>query len=210
VKDNARLIPIWLGVTRADVARLNPALADLVSIPATQSNVESCALEILRAVRPQLYENMFMLAQLDSAKITIGSAALDDLKKGPIRHHDLPAALLVRIQNIWFATRDVFSWSLEDFVENFQRDLRPEGEIEVWERITSALHIATDILNTDALEVRTIVFDILLHFSMGMFEWAFDEAAAGSFSEGIATAAAQAWLQAVPPTTVCDVESGNA
>jgi hypothetical protein len=58
--------------------------------------------------------------------------------------------------------------------------------------------------------VRTIVFDILLHFSMGMFEWAFDEAAAGSFSEGIATAAAQAWLQAVPPTTVCDVESGNA
>jgi hypothetical protein len=209
VEDNARLIPVWLGVTRADVVQLNPALADLLSISATPNNVESCALEILRTVRPQLHDNLSVLAQVDSAKVTIETLPLRDLKEGPVRHHDLPAALLVRIQNIWFATRDVVPVSLEKTIENFQRDLRPEREIEVWERIMSAIQIVTDILKTNALETRREAFRVLMYFCDGKFEWVFEEAAAGRFNQAIATAAAQAWLRAVPPTTVSDVEHGN-
>jgi hypothetical protein len=131
VEDNARLIPVWLGVTRSEVSQLNPALADLFSVRATTDTVDSCALEILRAVRPQLCENLSMLAQLNSSKFSVVSQPGRSLKlkRGPIRHHDLPDSLLVRICIIWFGIRDLTKMPLEKMVENFQRDLRPEREV---------------------------------------------------------------------------------
>jgi hypothetical protein len=113
VEDNVRLIPVWLGVTRADVAIVNPALADLFSICAEHANVDHCALEILRVVRPQLYENLSMIAKMTSAKVKLGKVRLKDLREGPIRHHDFPKSLLIRIKNIWLATRDMVPVSLE-------------------------------------------------------------------------------------------------
>jgi TIR domain len=207
VEDNARLIPIWLDVTRTDVVDLSPALADLVSIRATEHDVNSCALEILRVVRPQLHENLSMLAQVDSGMFIKKKVPRRNLKDGPIRHHDLPESLLVRIQNIWFATRDLIPGPLSKAIENFQRDLRPEREVEVWERIISALQIVTDIMKTDAMEVKREAFTIFLYFCDGSFQSVFDETAAGKFNQAITAAAAQAWLQAVPKVTVSDVDA---
>jgi hypothetical protein len=183
VEDNARLIPIWLDVTRADVVELNPALADLVSIRAAENDVDSCALEILRVVRPQLYENLSMLAQIGSVKFIRKNVRRSDLKDGPIRHHDLPNSLLIRIQNIWYATRDLMPITLKKSIENFQRDLRPEREVEVWERIISALHIVADITKPDAIEVRQQAFKIFMYFCDGSFEAVFKQTAAGKFNK---------------------------
>jgi hypothetical protein len=209
VEDNARLIPVWLGVTRADVAQFNPALADLLAISASPATIDACALEVLRTVRPQLYDNIVTHGLLNASKVTVEMRALRDIQDGPIRHHDLPAALLVRIQNIWFATRDLIPLSLAKTIENFQRDLRPEQEVEVWERLTSALHIVADILTSHTEETRRESFDVLMHFCDGNVEWVFAEAKDGRFKREVVSAAAQAWLRAVPPTTVSDVEKGD-
>jgi hypothetical protein len=68
VEDNTRLIPIWYGINRAEVAAFNPALADLFSIEGNPKQVDKCALEILRVIRPQLYENLKILSQIGKVK----------------------------------------------------------------------------------------------------------------------------------------------
>lgn len=209
VEEGTRLIPLWLGVSREDVASLNPALADLFSISASSDNIEECAFEILRVVRPQLHENLSLLAAIGSSKVKVGTKPAGDLKGGPIRHHDLPSSFLVRIQNVWFATRDVFRISLEKTIENFQRDLRPERELEIMERIVGALQIAMDSLDSDDQVMRQEVFKVLVSFSLGAHERVFNDTNEGKIDEAVTTVAAQAWLKVIPPVTVSDVEANG-
>ena len=210
VEEKIRLIPVWLGVTRNDVSQLNPALADLFAIVGDPRDINSCALDVLRAVRPQLHENLTMLPVADLTTVEVGRCSIASLKDGPIRHHDLPASLLVRIQNVWFVLRDITTISLERSIENFQRDLRPEREVEIWERIVSALQIAVEGLGTSETDVKKRVLQILLAFSVGSHESVFKDADAGNVDEDILGAAMRSWLDAVPSVTVADVDSDSA
>ena len=212
VEEGTRLIPVWLGVNRSDVSGFNPALADLFSLKGDPEDINSCAMEILRVVRPQLHENMSALNAIQGGEIKISRVEDVDpakLDSGPIRHHDLPASMLVRIQNVWFSLRDVYSMSLAKSIENFQRDLRPERELEVMERIAGAIQIATDILENSDFETRKEVFRILLQFSFGNNKKVFDDVDTGAIEEGLATAAATAWLNVVPDVTVSDVDESG-
>jgi hypothetical protein len=204
VEDNTRLVPVWLGVTRAEVAKLNPALADLVSIPASKDNIDSCAIEILRVVRPQLYDNISMLR--NRLPLKIGKVLLKDLKEGPIRHHDLPKSLLVRIQNIWYATHDVVPLPLEKTIENFQRDLRPESEVQVWEQIISAANVAMDVLKRSDVDTRRQLFKVLFALGNGDIKLVFERIRSGEIDKSVAAAAVQGLHKAVPPVIVFDVE----
>ncbi len=64
VEENTRLIPVWLDVTKSEVLKFNPALADLFAIIGNPKDINTNALEILRVVRPQLHDNIAMLAKL--------------------------------------------------------------------------------------------------------------------------------------------------
>ena len=205
VEEGTRLIPIWYGINRAEVAAFNPALADLFSIKGDPGQIDKCALEVLRVIRPQLYENLKMLSQID--KVKIGKMQPKEMKAGPIRHHDLPETLLIRIRNIYFALLDILSVSLEETIANFQRDLRPEKEVEVWERIVCALQIVIDSLGQKELEVRKRALKILLLFSSGNFEDVFKEADDGTLDTVIVQACGHAWLNTVPDITISDVEN---
>ncbi len=204
VEDNTRLIPLWLGITRAEVVAFNPALADLLSIHANKDNIEACTLEILRIVRPQLYENVSLLGmQLPDE---IKKVRPKDLKEGPIRHHDLPAALLVRIQNIWFSIRDVVSVPLEKTIENFQRDLRPESEVEIWERIISAANAAMARLKTNDSATRQQLFKVLFLLATGTSQSVTERLRSGDIDTAIVEAARYGLNKAVPVVTVSDVD----
>ncbi|MFV9646111.1 MAG: hypothetical protein ACNYWU_09840 [Desulfobacterales bacterium] len=63
--------------------------------------------------------------------------------------------------------------TLEKMIENFQRDLLPEHEVVVWERIVSTLHIAMDALGQPELEIKKQAYAVLLQYSFGDFEHAF-------------------------------------
>lgn len=208
VEEGTRLVPIWLDVSRQDVAALNPALADLLAIRGNPNNIETCALEVLRVVRPRLYENLSMLTAAETENARIVTRDFAELKAdGPIRHHDLPSELLVRIQNVWFALRDVLSPSLKETIENFQRDLRPEREILAWERIVGALYKAQDALGVDDLETRKQLFKALFLFSLGCHDQVFRDCECGRVDWRVTKAAGRAWLDVVPPVAVADVEA---
>lgn len=206
VEEKTRLIPVWLDISRQDVANFNPALADLFAIQGNVDKITDCALEILRIVRPQLHENLTMLTTIDLKFVKSERRPVSELKDGPIRHHDLPDSLLIRIQNIWFATRTIFSISLEKTIANFQRDLRPELEVAVWERIISAMQIAMDILRSNSNEIQKQVFSVLMSFSVGNHESVFKDTESGKIDQAVSASAAKAWLKVVPKVTITDVD----
>jgi hypothetical protein len=205
VEEEIPLIPIWIDVSRADVSAKNPALADLLSINGTPKDINKCAMEILRVIRPQLYENLIMQSATSRSLVKMGRIDPSELKSGPIRHHDLPASLLIRIQNIWFATSDICQDSLEQTIENFQRDLQPEKEVEIWEHIVGALQIASYYLD-NGYHRRKELFSVLLRFSFGDNRQVAEDFENGKIPEEIFTTAAQAWLDVVPDVAISDVD----
>ncbi|MGV1963584.1 toll/interleukin-1 receptor domain-containing protein [Agrobacterium sp. 22-222-1] len=55
VEEDRKIVPIWLGVTRADVAAIRPSLADKMAIDTQHIDADEAAIQILRLVRPDLY-----------------------------------------------------------------------------------------------------------------------------------------------------------
>ncbi len=55
VEEDRKMVPIWLGVTRAEVAAFSPSLADKLAIDTQYVDADEAAIQILRLVRPDLY-----------------------------------------------------------------------------------------------------------------------------------------------------------
>ncbi len=60
---------------------------------------------------------------------------LDELKPGPIRHEELPPALVTRIESLRLTLDEVYPQSREKWLDGFQRDVNPEPEVVWWERL---------------------------------------------------------------------------
>jgi hypothetical protein len=60
-----------------------------------------------------------------------------DLKIGPPRHTELPAALVGRIRLIRAALLSAYPQTFAYWIDGFRRDLNPDVEVEHWERIAS-------------------------------------------------------------------------
>ena len=75
------------------------------------------------------------LLELSEVKL----ANISDLKPGPIRHDQLPDSYLNRILVIYWIFSEYLSISQEETIDNFKRDLHPEREIEVWERMAAVI-----------------------------------------------------------------------
>jgi TIR domain len=208
IEERLRLIPIWLGIDRSEVAAFNPSIADLKAIMGDPLKINEIAFEVLRIVRPTLSENIQMIGKINdpSFKSELKKMSIKDIKPGPIRHHDLSPALLMRIQNIHYAFREVLNISLEETIENFQRDLLPEKEIEIWEQIKSAETKTMDSLGTDDLGIRKQVVGFLLGFtSRESIDELVQKTANDDEARAILATTMEAWLSVVPDVTVSDV-----
>ena len=207
VEYKKRLIPIWLGISKEQVSKFNPTLADLFAIDADPQEIDDIALQVIKTVRPQLYTNLLDTIRVHSRPLRIVEVPIDKLRMdGPIRHHDLPEQLLIRIQNVWFATRDVFSISLEESIENIQKDLNPEREVETWERIICLMQSACDSLPDCDLGTKKEVFQLVLGMSARSPEAIGEDIAAGRISMNVADAVVRSLEKFPPKVTISDVD----
>ena len=74
------------------------------------------------------------------AKSGITNVNPTQLQPGPIRHGELSAELVKRVELFLPIFQDVDPSSKEKWLEDFRRDLNPENEIVIWEAIASALN----------------------------------------------------------------------
>jgi len=135
------ILPIWHGVTREDVLKFSPYLADKLAVISAKHSIEEIALKITDVIRPDLSENYHKR----KAWMAIGSekGEIKKIKASEIspkvlfRHKSLPENLLNRIRLIRAAMITCYPHKFDYWVDGFKCDLHPEKEIEIWEKISS-------------------------------------------------------------------------
>ena len=135
---NSVVIPVWRDVTKTDVAAFSPPLADKYAL--TVSNVDQLALEVLRAVRPDIFQNLARRIVFEKQLQSLPTKSVpvaDLIGDTPPRRQTLPKPLMYRLLLIHESLCDVLSIPFEEMVLNVQRDLQPQKEVETWELIAA-------------------------------------------------------------------------
>ena len=87
------------------------------------------------------------------------------IQQGPTIHDALPDALLTRIKNAHQIFADVDGTPLDKWIDDFKRDLDPEGNIKIWEDMAVAYTSFCDNKGLP-LDTRKEVFKVVLMRSM--------------------------------------------
>jgi hypothetical protein len=56
VEEDFRILPVWHGVTKADVRAFSPSLSDKMAIDTRKDDAQEASIKLLRVIRPDLYE----------------------------------------------------------------------------------------------------------------------------------------------------------
>ncbi|MEG3435553.1 toll/interleukin-1 receptor domain-containing protein [Pannus brasiliensis CCIBt3594] len=133
------VLPLWHDISRQEIERVSPPLADKVALDTSKKSLSEIALNLLKVIRPDIFNNLTRyIAWLNSK--SDGRWEYIDLSKlvpSPIRHSSLPEDLLIRAKIVYQALEKVMHSSLELFIENFQREFYPYNELKVWEKIAA-------------------------------------------------------------------------
>ncbi len=162
------ILPIWHGINVDAVREISPTLADRYALSTDRERIEVIGLKVIQVVRPDIFENIQRWA-LWNKKVQQAKPALimlRELKPSSRRYEGLPNELLVRVRLIHQTLRDVVEQTLDEMVDLFCRDLHPQKEIEVWERIAVAYREVQDEFSLSSEKKRTL-FKTLLGLSMG-------------------------------------------
>jgi hypothetical protein len=91
---------------------------------------------------------------------------LDELKPGPIRHAELPPALVARIEWLKLTLDEVYPQSMAEWLDGFQRDVNPEPEVVWWERLA---HCYVEYSHGQELSVgqKQAAFRVILKLALG-------------------------------------------
>jgi len=87
------------------------------------------------------------------------------LKPGPIRHGSLTETQLARIRTLRGTFREVDEQPLEEWIDNFKRDLDPDRELRVWEQMAKAYQGFCDKRQLSR-EAKKEVYRVVLQRSM--------------------------------------------
>jgi len=89
----------------------------------------------------------------------------NEIQQGPTLHDELPDPLLDRIKAVHETFADVDGTPLEKWIDDFKRDLDPEGNVKIWEDMKIAYNAYCNDRELP-LETRKEVFKIVLMRSM--------------------------------------------
>jgi len=124
--------------------KLSTEITALKEDKATDQNALDELKVTLKQLSDQIIENVTTadaagtasdLYSLTKPKLVLGKVS--DLKSGPIRHTKLPEGLVNRIVLVHKTFESYLSFSLDETLQNFKRDMHPEREIGVWEKMAA-------------------------------------------------------------------------
>jgi hypothetical protein len=160
------ILPVWHDVTRDDVIKFSPSLADKVAHVYDGRSVTKLAVSIIKVVRPDLGKHIhkrmaYLELRAESETVKVNA---QDIKIPPVRHDKLPQQLIRRIRLIRVALLPVYPKSMQFWVEGFQRDSHPSKEVSIWEHLAS-VWLEFWMINSLTAEQRRSVFNFLLSMS---------------------------------------------
>lgn len=92
---------------------------------------------------------------------------LSELIMGPVRQDTLPEGFIARVQKYKEILQEVETSSLEEAINNFQRDWHPEKELLIWENIANTYELSSKNNPNWTLEEKKKAFGELLLASLG-------------------------------------------
>ncbi|MEN9881031.1 MAG: hypothetical protein RLZZ308_214 [Candidatus Parcubacteria bacterium] len=93
---------------------------------------------------------------------------ISDLRVGPVRQEPLPEGFIKRVQKFKEILSEVETTSIEKTINSFQRDLHPERELLIWEKIASSYELNLKNNPSITLFQKKELFKKLLALSMGI------------------------------------------
>jgi hypothetical protein len=88
------------------------------------------------------------------------------IRPGSIQHEQLPPSLVARIESLRTTLAEVYPMSMAQWLDGFQRDAHPEGEVLWWERLARCY---TEYINGNELnpEQRKAAFSLIFKLGLG-------------------------------------------
>jgi len=137
LRKRKRILPVWYGVTREEVMKFSPNLADRLATLATGKNTDEVALAILSAVNPRYSQSLNQLIAFRDLKGSMQRFNLERIRIPPPRHAKVHESLLIRMRNIQLIFREVYPQTLREFIDGFLVDVDPRRELQLWEKMAS-------------------------------------------------------------------------
>jgi hypothetical protein len=161
------VLPIWHDISRQEIENISPTLADKFALDTSKQKPDEIALLLIKVIRPDIFENLTRYVAWINLKRQAEweYAPISELKPGPIRHPSLPDEILIRVKIVHKILEDVIGLPLPRLIQSFQRDLHPQDEVRVWERIAAAYLDLTSHQEL-SLEERRWMFSNLLSISL--------------------------------------------
>lgn len=157
------VLPVWHNISRDEIISISPTLADKFALISPSQSIDEIAIRLIRVIRPDIFENISRYVNWLRIKADgkVVYEKVSDLKPGPIRHETLPENLLLRIKLVHEVLSEVYDVPFAKFARNFQRDMHPQDEVTVWERIAVAYLGLVKGKNLSQDEKRAIFGDLL-------------------------------------------------
>jgi hypothetical protein len=141
------ILPIWHNITKEDLLRFSPPLADKLAVNSTGLTPLQIAVRIIKHIRPELFTRIARRRAYfeirENAEVEFLDPAI--IRSGPVQNATLPPDLVGRIRLVRAAFLRGWPRSMGAWLDSFKRDSHPSREVAIWE------HMATVCLEYCAL-----------------------------------------------------------
>jgi hypothetical protein len=167
IGNNKVVLPVWHNINRDEIVEISPTLADKFALNTSIQSIDEITIKLIQVIRPDIFENLarYVSWQRIKAESKIEYKKLGELKPAPIRHETLPENLRLRLKLVYEIIKEALDIPFSQFVQNFQRDMHPQDELVIWERIAVAYLGLIEGKNLTKKE-QTHIFGELLSISM--------------------------------------------
>ena len=145
IDGESKILPVWYGISKIDVSRYSPSLADTIALNSQTDELDDIAREIVRVVRPDI---MRTYDRVRLAQKMLGDSSKDFSHIMPEINKTLPPTnkrskltddFRLRVRLIRSAFIDVFNdISFTGWCDTFAGNENPEEDLIFWENMAAA------------------------------------------------------------------------
>lgn len=164
------ILPIWHNISAKEVKEYSLYLSEKKSINTSEFSIKKIAHEICEIVRPDIMKalraNLIFNELLKNSKSK--TTRISKIKKQTKAQSKLSESQICRAKNIFLGIGKQANFTFEETVDNYELDLYPEREIQVWEMINATyLEFIEKHKITDE-HLKHDIYNFLLNFSVGI------------------------------------------
>lgn len=163
------ILPIWHDIKREEVKNFSLYLADKIALNTSESSINNIALKLIEIIRPDIYLNIkgYFLFKHFLKEGTTKMVDINVLSKQKEPLSKLSKQLEIRARNIYYGIGKVLNFTIDESINNYELDLRPDREIQTWEIMNLCYLEFIDNNKISDKRTKKSIAALLIGFSFG-------------------------------------------